>query len=390
MNAHCLAAGFRRVQRRSSACTRDRPASRQPTARNQPCRSSTRRCISGAAARRWRSHRQTSVFTAEELITEMDAAGVHGAVLHPPTWDPGSNEMAVEAARKYPDKFCSLGWFPLDDPKSSALMDTWKQRPGMVGLRWALVRPEQQTWHEDGTMDWVWPAAERAGLPVATMAGRFLPTFRRIAEQHPDLRLLIDHLVWCERRKGRRGIRRFGRAAAAGEAAERRDEGDRRARLSPPRIRSATSMTGCTVSSTSTARSAFSGAPTSPACRVAIGMRDDVHRRTALAEGARSGTGDGPGRARVVAVAVAPERESNLSCSVAHPVKLGSRDNAIMRPSIRLRENLRGVLLVRVSLPDRGEPDIRRRGDTGVLSCRSSGYRHGDAALLALSTTTEQ
>ena len=73
-------------------------------------------------------------------------------------------------------------------------MDTWKQRPGMVGLRWALVRPEQQTWHEDGTMDWVWPAAERADVPVATMAGRFLPTFRRIAEQHPNLRLLIDHL----------------------------------------------------------------------------------------------------------------------------------------------------------------------------------------------------
>ena len=25
-------------------------------------------------------------------------------------------------------------------------------------------------------MDWLWPAAEKAGLPVATMAGRFLPT----------------------------------------------------------------------------------------------------------------------------------------------------------------------------------------------------------------------
>ena len=29
----------------------------------------------------------------------MDKAGVNGAVLHPPSWDPGSNEMAVEAAR---------------------------------------------------------------------------------------------------------------------------------------------------------------------------------------------------------------------------------------------------------------------------------------------------
>src|SRR5581483_99766 len=58
-------------------------------------------------------HRPTSSFTAEELIAEMDAAGVDGAVLHTPSWDAGSNEMAVEAARKYPDKFCILGWFPI-------------------------------------------------------------------------------------------------------------------------------------------------------------------------------------------------------------------------------------------------------------------------------------
>ena len=139
-------------------------------------------------------HRQVSRYSAEELIQEMDAAGVHGAVLHPPSWDPGSNEMAVEAAQNYPDRFCILGWFPLDKPESRTLIDTWKQRPGMLGLRWSLTRPEQQTWHADGTMDWVWPAAERAGLPIATMAWRFLPQFRQIAERHPHLKLIIDHL----------------------------------------------------------------------------------------------------------------------------------------------------------------------------------------------------
>lgn len=139
-------------------------------------------------------HRQVSRYSAEELIQEMDAAGVHGAVLHPPSWDAGSNEMAGEAAQAYPDRFCILGWFPLDRPESRALVDTWKQRPGMLGLRWSLTRPEQQAWHQDGTMDWVWPAAERAGLPIATMAWRFLPLFRQIAERHPNLKLIIDHL----------------------------------------------------------------------------------------------------------------------------------------------------------------------------------------------------
>jgi predicted TIM-barrel fold metal-dependent hydrolase len=64
----------------------------------------------------------------------------------------------------------------------------------MVGLRWALMRDDQQTWHEDGTMDWLWPAAQDAGTPIATMAWRFLKRFGQIAERHPNLKLIIDHL----------------------------------------------------------------------------------------------------------------------------------------------------------------------------------------------------
>jgi len=148
-------------------------------------------------------HRQTSLYTAEDLIQEMDAAGVHGAVLHPPSWDLRSNEMADAAVLKYPDKFCTLGWFPLDDPAQRRRIETWKQRPGMMGLRWALTRPEQQSWPFDGTMDWLWPAAEQAGTPVATMAWRFLPEFRRIAERHPNLKLIVDHLGLSLTHRGR-------------------------------------------------------------------------------------------------------------------------------------------------------------------------------------------
>jgi predicted TIM-barrel fold metal-dependent hydrolase len=141
-------------------------------------------------------HRKTPVFTAEELLAEMDAAGVDAAVIHPPvSWDPGSNELAIDAARSYPQRFAVLGQVPLDRPEESrARLARWRELPGMMGLRYPLVRPEQQNWHTDGTMDWLWPEAERLRLPVATMTWRFLPLFRSIAERHPDLRLIIDHL----------------------------------------------------------------------------------------------------------------------------------------------------------------------------------------------------
>ena len=44
-------------------------------------------------------------------------------------------------------------------------------------------------------MDWLWPAAERAGLPVALLAADFLPLVGRVAERHPGLRLLVDHMA---------------------------------------------------------------------------------------------------------------------------------------------------------------------------------------------------
>ena len=174
--------------------------------------------------------------------------------------------------QKYPDRFCILGWFPLDKPEERKRIETWKQRPGMLGLRWSLTRPEQENWHKDGTMDWVWPAAERAGTPIATMAWRFLPLFKRDRGEASQSEAAHRSSRTGALGEGRRGVRRSGHAVLAGEAAERRGQGDRRAGLfAMRRIRSATSMTGCTASSTPTGRSASSGAPTSRACRAATG-----------------------------------------------------------------------------------------------------------------------
>jgi len=141
------------------------------------------------------THRQVAAFTQDDLLKEMDAAGVHAALIHPPTsWDPNANELAVEAARQHPDRLAILGNFPLDRLDSRSLVDSWKQRPGMLGLRFTFLQPHQKTWPTDGTIDWLWPAAERAGLPVALLAAGFLPKVADVAQRHPRLKLIIDHL----------------------------------------------------------------------------------------------------------------------------------------------------------------------------------------------------
>jgi predicted TIM-barrel fold metal-dependent hydrolase len=95
------------------------------------------------------AHRQIAVYSQDDALREMDAAGVDGAVLHPPGWDPHANEIAVEAAQQHPSRCAILGHFPLDRPESRALVEGWKQRPGMRGLRFTFLQPHQRTWPTD-------------------------------------------------------------------------------------------------------------------------------------------------------------------------------------------------------------------------------------------------
>jgi predicted TIM-barrel fold metal-dependent hydrolase len=141
------------------------------------------------------THRQVPAYLKDDALKEMDAGGVDAALLTPHTpWDPNANELAIEAARQHPDRFAILGNFPLDKPESRALVNTWKQRPGMLGCRFTFPPPHQSQWPTDGTIDWLWPAAERAGLPIALMAANFLPKVGEVAQRHPNLKLILDHL----------------------------------------------------------------------------------------------------------------------------------------------------------------------------------------------------
>ena len=139
-------------------------------------------------------HRQVRTFSKEDLLREMDEAGVDAAVIHPPGVLAPGNEWAVEAATAHPDRLSILGWIPTDDVAAGkAKLATWKQRPGMLGLRFTFMAPYQRNWATDGSVDWLWPEAERLGLPVGFIAHTALPKLARIAEKHPGMRILVDH-----------------------------------------------------------------------------------------------------------------------------------------------------------------------------------------------------
>jgi predicted TIM-barrel fold metal-dependent hydrolase len=132
-------------------------------------------------------------FTIEKLVPMMDEAGVDRVVIVPPSWEGDRNDYALDAVKRYPDRFAVMGRIPLQDPKSAALLPKWKEQPGMLGIRVTFQR-NLAAWLTDGTADWFWPAAEKAGLPVMFLASGQSPQFARIAERHPQLILIIDHM----------------------------------------------------------------------------------------------------------------------------------------------------------------------------------------------------
>jgi predicted TIM-barrel fold metal-dependent hydrolase len=140
-------------------------------------------------------HRQVETYTAADALKEMKEGGVDAALIHPPlSWAPNANALAIEAARQHPDKFAILGNFALDKPENRARLDTWKQQPGMLGCRFTFLQPHMKSWPTDGTIDWLWPAAEKNGIPLALLCGNFLPKVGEVAQKHPKLRLIVDHL----------------------------------------------------------------------------------------------------------------------------------------------------------------------------------------------------
>lgn len=131
---------------------------------------------------------------AEELLGEMDTAGVARCVLVPPTWEADRNDTALEAARRHPGRFAVMGRLSLINPESPARLAGWKQQPHMLGVRMVFNRGQSANWLHDGTADWFWAAAERYDIPVMAMAPTDVPKLGEIAGRHPGLRLVIDHM----------------------------------------------------------------------------------------------------------------------------------------------------------------------------------------------------
>jgi len=154
-------------------------------------------------------HRKTAL-GAEELLRLMDEAGVARTVLIPPSWDADRNDLVLEAAQRWPDRFAAMGRFDLDAPDGAQRVAAWCTQPGMRGFRISFSLPRWATALEEERVDWLWRAAEDAQVRIALMVSQAqLPLVDRVAARFPGLKLVICHLALPTEDKDEAAFRDF-------------------------------------------------------------------------------------------------------------------------------------------------------------------------------------
>ena len=134
-------------------------------------------------------------FSAEEMLNEMDVAGVDRAVIVPPTWAGENNDWALDVAARYPKRFAVVGRFDAQAVDAREQLRGWLKPKGMLGVRMSFHVKPFVDWLDDGSLDWFWADCERLQLPVSALVPGMAGKLRPALERHPALKVLLPHMA---------------------------------------------------------------------------------------------------------------------------------------------------------------------------------------------------
>ena len=144
-------------------------------------------------------------FTPEEVIPQLGAAGVGGAVLVQAMDSYEDTDSMLAQAGTYDFVAAVVGWVPLERPdEAGQALERYAAHPKFAGVRHLI--------HDDPDPDWVIQGSVIEGLGLLAAAGlpfdvvavlpRHLEHVPVLAERVPGLRLVIDHLAKPPIREG--------------------------------------------------------------------------------------------------------------------------------------------------------------------------------------------
>ena len=154
-------------------------------------------------------------FGADELLGAMNAAGVDRVAIVPPSWEGDRNDLALAAAQAHPNRFAVMGRLDPQSPASRGMLATWRKQPGMLGLRFNVYSPVLKPLLIEGHLDWVWREAEQYDVPIYVLVTHaMVHLIDAIAERHPRLKLVMDHMALTGHDKDEKAFHDFDQVLA--------------------------------------------------------------------------------------------------------------------------------------------------------------------------------
>jgi len=152
-------------------------------------------------------------FSTDDLLKDMNEAGVDRAVLVPPSWEGARNELALAAAQAHPDRFAVMGRIRADLlATSQGALVHWKKPKGMLGMRLAFNNKNAPEIFSSGKLDWLWKEAELYQVPLMILVWHSEVHFiDAIAQKYPGLKILMDHFALNSQQRDEIAFRDFAK-----------------------------------------------------------------------------------------------------------------------------------------------------------------------------------
>jgi len=132
--------------------------------------------------------------TGDDMVAEMDAVGVDGALLVSPysmyRFDPS---YALEVYAKHPTRFGLIKPFDPNDAAVGEQVEEWARTQGVVGARIMIAYESTYTASHSG-LNQILAAGAKCGIPINILCWNSLDLVAELAARNPNTQIVVDHV----------------------------------------------------------------------------------------------------------------------------------------------------------------------------------------------------
>ncbi len=136
--------------------------------------------------------------TVETLLKLMEANGVAHTVIVQYIGYRWDNSYARDAIRRFPGRFQGVCRVNPESPAAPDDLERLVREEGWRGVRISPAANASGDWIHSPLMPPLWRRAQQLGVPLCILTSTpRLPQIGKLADQHPDLDVVIDHMADC-------------------------------------------------------------------------------------------------------------------------------------------------------------------------------------------------